>query len=37
MHFLVLACHVVFFRFVSYSMCSNHCGDLEVAPVSFVI
>lgn len=22
---------------VSYSMCSNHCGDLEGAPVSFVI
>lgn len=25
------------FCFVSYSMCSNHCGDLEVAHLSFVM
>lgn len=23
--------------FVAYSLCSDHCGDLEVAPLSFVI
>ena len=29
---------VVLFCFLCYSMCSNHCGDLEVAPLlSFVV
>lgn len=34
---LVMACVSCFVFFVCYSMCSNHCGDLEVAPLSFVM